>query len=236
MDISSVFPWNLFVGLNVFCGIALAAGGCTVAATIHILNGEGYRPVVRPSLVVGFLGYLIAFLGFISDQNLALRIASHMTVWSVRSIRYGVFGVLILFGVVVVLDFAPELSKYLRWRNLPNAICFLSLPALFLALIFSVLSQSTLIDVLQAASSKVSPLWSSPQLPFLFFISAACGALAAVIFASWHTSIAFGRGVPTNLVASMGKRWQHYCFSTYACVSPIFSIEGFPCSCRRTTP
>lgn len=204
-SLSTVFPWSLCVGLNVLCGLALAAGGFTVAATVHVLNLEKYKPILRASLVMGFLGYAVAVLGFISDQNLASRLASYRTIWNPGFMLHGIVWVLILYGVLLVLEFAPELCERLGWRYRMRPVRFLNLLALLLAVAISVMCQSILADLLQIASPRISPLWSTPQLPVLFFVSAACAALAALIFASWHSDAAFGKGLSSDLVAGMSR-------------------------------
>ena len=42
---------------------------------------------------------------------------------------------------------------------------------------------------------KLDPLWYSPILPVLFWISAICAGLAMTMFESWHSSRAFGRAL-----------------------------------------
>jgi Ni/Fe-hydrogenase subunit HybB-like protein len=199
-----VFPWGVEVGLSVFCGMALCAGGFTVAAAVRILNLDNHKSIVRPCLLTGFLGYLVAFLGFITNPGQPYRIGLLIT-WNSRLVLSGAVWSLVLYGAVLALDFAPELSNRFGWREPPQPLRLLSMPLLLLAVVLSVLHQSSMADLLLGAPNKVSALWSTPQLPFLFFVSAACAALAVVIFASWHTSIAFARGLPTNLVAGMGK-------------------------------
>ena len=49
------------------CGVALAAGGFTLAAAVYIFGLEGVHAVVRPAVLTGFLGYLFAVLGLLCD-------------------------------------------------------------------------------------------------------------------------------------------------------------------------
>ena len=37
-NLSDAFPWGLWVGFDVMCGVMLAAGGFTLTATVYILN------------------------------------------------------------------------------------------------------------------------------------------------------------------------------------------------------
>jgi Ni/Fe-hydrogenase subunit HybB-like protein len=203
-NVRDSFPWDLSIGLNVVVGIALCAGSFTLATTIRIFNLDDCKPILRPCLLTGFVGYLVAFLGFLTTAGRTY----HVGLWITPSPRlaiWGAVGLLIIFGGVVLLEFAPECCKRFGWPELPRVVRQLSLPLLLLAAVLSVLQQTSFALLIVGASDKVSPLWSSPQLPFLFFVSAACGALAMMIFASWHTGIAIARGIPGHLVTGMGK-------------------------------
>src|SRR5581483_460654 len=58
-NLSDRFPWGLWVGFDVLCGVGLAAGGFTLVAAVHIFNIKRYRPIVRPAVLTAFLGYLL---------------------------------------------------------------------------------------------------------------------------------------------------------------------------------
>jgi Ni/Fe-hydrogenase subunit HybB-like protein len=201
-SLGKVFPCSLIIGLNVLCGIAIATGGLTVAATIYVLNLERHRSIVRASLVTGFLGYVVAVLGLVSSPG---RIAFQAGPWGTRSSFYGIIWVSALFIAVLVLEFAPEMWEHFGGHEPPHWLQSLNVPVLFAALVFLVLYQTGLADLLRSLPEEVSPLWSSPQLPFFFFISGACAGLAVVIFASWHMNVATRKGLLPERVAGLGS-------------------------------
>jgi len=43
-NLSDQFPWGLWIGFDVLCGVGLAAGGFTLVAIVHIFNLERYKP------------------------------------------------------------------------------------------------------------------------------------------------------------------------------------------------
>ena len=55
-------PWGLWITFDVYCGVALAAGGFTVAAAVYIFRRPTYRPVARPAILTAFIGYLLVVL------------------------------------------------------------------------------------------------------------------------------------------------------------------------------
>jgi Ni/Fe-hydrogenase subunit HybB-like protein len=231
--LGNMFPWGLITGLNVLCGIAIAAGGFTVAASIYVLNLEGYRPVVRASLVTSFLGYLMAVLGLVSSPG---RTAYQMGTWSSHPIVFGFAWAFILFGGVLLLEFAPDLWKRFGGREPPHWVRSLNMPLLFVAVIFSVLYQTSLADLLQSLPERVSPLWSTPQLPFFFFVSAVCAGLAVIIFASWHMNVASGKGLSRERVAGLGKVLAALLFLYLGTRIADFIYRGIPLFVWKNNP
>src|SRR5512137_2327855 len=64
---SQTNPWGIWIGFDLLSGVALAAGGYTLATSVYIFGLEKYHAVVRPALLTGFLGYLFAVLGLAAD-------------------------------------------------------------------------------------------------------------------------------------------------------------------------
>ena len=58
-NLSDAFPWGLWIGFDVLCGVALAAGGFTISATVYIFNLEKFRPIVRPAILTAFLTWRV---------------------------------------------------------------------------------------------------------------------------------------------------------------------------------
>src|SRR5512139_2539390 len=64
-NLTQVNPWGLWIGLDVLSGVALAAGGFTVASIVYILGLKKYHPIVRPAILTVFLGYLFVVIGLL---------------------------------------------------------------------------------------------------------------------------------------------------------------------------
>ena len=58
-NLSDQFPWGIWIGFDLLVGVALAAGGFTITATVYIFNLERFRPITRPTVLTAFLGYLL---------------------------------------------------------------------------------------------------------------------------------------------------------------------------------
>ena len=55
-NLNDQFPWGIWIGFDVLCGVMLAAGGFTLTAAVHIFNIKRLHPIVRPTILTAFLG------------------------------------------------------------------------------------------------------------------------------------------------------------------------------------
>jgi len=72
--LSDATPWGLWIAFDVMSGVALAAGGFVIAATVYIFGLERYRPFVRPAILTAFLGYVAVATGLLYDLGLPWHI------------------------------------------------------------------------------------------------------------------------------------------------------------------
>lgn len=75
--LSDEFPWGLWIGFDVMCGVALAAGGFTVAAVVYVLGLKKYEPILRPSVLTAFLGYVLVAISLLYDLGRPYRMWHH---------------------------------------------------------------------------------------------------------------------------------------------------------------
>lgn len=201
--LSDIFPWGFCAGLGVFCGLGLAAGGFMVAAVIYALNLAGGKAIARVSVLIAFLGYLVAVLALMFNLGRPERLWPLMTTWNPRSVLFGMAWALMLYTAVLAVEFAPEMFQSLGWGAPPSWMRAVRTVLVLLSAVLATLHQSYLTNLFLMAPQRFSPLWSGPLLPILFALSAVCASLAMVIFASWHTDLAFGRGLPARLLSGV---------------------------------
>ena len=204
-NLSDKFPWGLWIGFDVMCGVGLAAGGFTLVAMVHIFNIKQYRPVLRPAILTAFLGYLLVTLGLLYDVGRPDRMWHPLVMWNPHSVMFEVAWCVTLYSTVLFLEFLPivferfGLHKPLEW------IHRISVPMMILGVLLSTLHQSSLGTLFLIVPEKLYPLWYTPILPLLFFVSAIAVGLAMTIFESWHSARAFGRALELPLLASIGR-------------------------------
>jgi len=89
-NLSAQFPWGVWIGFDVLCGVALAAGGFTISAAVYIFHIEKYRPIVRPAILTAFLGYSLVVVGLMFDLGRPYNIWHPLIMWNPHSIMFEV--------------------------------------------------------------------------------------------------------------------------------------------------
>ena len=204
-NLSDQFPWGLWIGFDVLCGVGLAAGGFTLAATVHVLHLERFRPIVRPAILTAFLGYLLVIVALIFDLGQPWRIWHPLVMWNPRSVMFEVAWCVTLYTTVLALEFAPAVLERFRLQRAVKALKGVMLPLVIAGVLLSTLHQSSLGSLYLIMPHKLNPLWYSPLLPVLFYISAIAVGLAMTIFESYHSARAFGRQLEFPLVKRLAE-------------------------------
>jgi Ni/Fe-hydrogenase subunit HybB-like protein len=204
-NLSDQFPWGIWIGFDVMCGVGLAAGGFTLVAIVHIFNIEKYKPVLRPAILTAFLGYLLVVVGLLYDLGRPDRLWHPLVMWNPHSVMFEVAWCVTLYSTVLFLEFIPVVFERFGWHKPTAWIHRISVPLMILGILLSTLHQSSLGSLFLIVPSKLYQLWYSPLLPLLFYVSAIAIGMAMTIFESWHSSRAFGRALELPLLASLGR-------------------------------
>jgi Ni/Fe-hydrogenase subunit HybB-like protein len=204
-NLSDKFPWGLWIGFDVMCGVGLAAGGFTLVAIVHIFAIERYKPVLRPAILTAFLGYVLVVVGLLYDLGRPDRLWHPLVMWNPHSVMFEVAWCVTLYSTVLFLEFLPVVFEKFGWHKPMEWIHRISVPLMILGVLLSTLHQSSLGTLFLIVPTKMYPLWYSPMLPVMFFVSAIAAGLAMTIFESWHSSRAFGRALELPLLASIAR-------------------------------
>jgi Ni/Fe-hydrogenase subunit HybB-like protein len=204
-NLSDQFPWGIWIAFDVMCGVGLAAGGFTLVATVHIFNIEKYKPVLRPAILTAFLGYTLVTVGLLYDLGRPDRLWHPLVMWNPHSVMFEVAWCVTLYSTVLFLEFLPVVFEKFGWHKPMEWIHRISVPMMILGVLLSTLHQSSLGTLFLIVPEKLYPLWYTPILPLLFFVSAIGVGLAMTIFESWHSSRAFGRALELPLLASLAR-------------------------------
>jgi Ni/Fe-hydrogenase subunit HybB-like protein len=186
-------PWGMWVGFDLFTGVALAAGGYVTAAAVELFGMKKYHSAVRPAILTGFLGYALVCFALSYDVGRPWRLPFPFFVsQGVTSVMFEVGACVMLYLTVLFLEFSPFALEWLGLKKLRNLVVKLTLLLTVLGVVLSTLHQSSLGAMMLIVPSKLHPLWYSPFMPIFFFISSIIAGLSMVIFESTLSYRYFG--------------------------------------------
>ncbi|HAP36613.1 MAG TPA: Ni/Fe-hydrogenase cytochrome b subunit [Bacteroidetes bacterium] len=204
-NLSDTFPWGIWIGFDVLCGVGLAAGGFTLAAIVYIFNIKRFEPIIRPTILTAFLGYLLVVVGLMFDLGRPLQIWHAIIMWNPRSVMFEVAWCVMLYNTVLALEFAPVILEKYKMTKTIKMIKRISIPLIILGVILSTLHQSSLGSLYLIVPDKMYPLWYSAYMPIFFYVSAIAAGCAMIIFESFLSSRAFNRGLELNLLTEIAR-------------------------------
>ena len=111
---------------------------------------------------------------------------------------------------VLAIEFAPVVFEGLKWQKLAHFIHRFIMPFVILGVVLSTLHQSSLGSLLLIQPAKLYPLWWTPILPILFFISAISIGLSMIILESSSVRV-------TSTVV-----WKSTCWKNWQKPFPLF--------------
>ena len=203
--LSDTFPWGLWVGFDVLCGVGLAAGGFTVSAIVYVLGVDKYRSVARPAVLTAFIGYLLVVGGLMFDLGHPWRIWHPMVMWNPHSVMFEVAWCVTLYTIVLTAEVSVMVFERLKWARAARIAHKATFPLTILAVLLSMLHQSSLGSLFLIMPGRLHELWYTPLLPLLFFTSAVAVGLSMVIFESNLSARAFGRALELEVQEGAAK-------------------------------
>jgi Ni/Fe-hydrogenase subunit HybB-like protein len=190
--LSQTSPWGLWIGFDMLAGVALAAGGYTLATSVYIFGLEKYHAVVRPAVLTGFLGYLFAALGLMADLGRPWNLpVPFFFSWGGPSVMFEIAWCVCLYLTVLGMEFLPPVFEWLGWPKARMWAVRMTIGLTIFGVMLSTLHQSSLGALFLMAPTKLHPLWYSPFIPAYFFISSIAAGLSMVIVESALSHRAF---------------------------------------------
>jgi Ni/Fe-hydrogenase subunit HybB-like protein len=176
-------PWGIWIGFDLLCGVALAAGGYVTSAACYIFGLKRYHSAVRPAILTAFLGYALVVFALHYDVGRPWRLPYPIFLSpGTTSLLYEVGLCVFLYLTVLFIEYSPVALEWLGLQTARNLIVRLTLVLTIFGVVLSTLHQSSLGALFMIAPSKLHPLWYSGYLPVYFFISSIFAGLSMVIF------------------------------------------------------
>mgnify|MGYP001314984503 CR=1 FL=1 len=205
-NLSDSTPWGLWIGFDIFSGVALAAGGFVITAIVYIMKREEFRPIVKPAVLTAFLGYVAVIISLLFDLGLPWNIWHMLVFWNPHSPLFEVGWCVMLYTTVLLLEFSPvPLENYSRYAKIRNFLMRFRFPLVLLGIMLSTLHQSSLGSLILIMPYKSFPLWYSGILPIQFFISAVALGLMMVTLESLFSGFLYKRHAETVLLSKLAN-------------------------------
>jgi len=182
--LSQEVPWGLWIGFDVVTGVAFAGGAYVITFLVYILNIEKYQPIVRVTVLNGFLAYVFYAGALLLDLGKPWNVVNPIigNGFGVSSVLFLVAWHFLLYMIAQLIEFSPAIAEWLGARKLRKALSWMTLGAVIFGITLSTLHQSGLGALYLMARDKIHPLWYSEFIPILFFVSSIFAGLSMVIF------------------------------------------------------
>ena len=186
-NLSDYNPWGIWIGFDLLCGVALAAGGYVTSAACYIFGMKRFHSAVRPAILTGFLGYTLVFVALLYDVGRPVRLVlayPFVVQQGTSSLLFEVGLCVALYLNVLFLEFCPAALEWLGIRKLRDILVKVTMVLTIFGVVLSTLHQSSLGALFLIAPSKLHPLWYSQYIPVYFFVSSVIAGLSMVLFES----------------------------------------------------
>jgi Ni/Fe-hydrogenase subunit HybB-like protein len=184
-NLDNNYPWGIWIGFDLLCGVALAAGGYVTCAACYIFGLKKYHSAVRPAVLTAFLGYALVVVALSYDVGRPWRLPYPLFFSpGTSSLLFEVALCVFLYLNVLMMEFSPAAFEWLGWKLARSIVLKISLVLVIFGIILSTLHQSSLGALFMISPSKLHPLWYSNYLAVYFFVSSIFAGMSVVIFES----------------------------------------------------
>jgi Ni/Fe-hydrogenase subunit HybB-like protein len=203
-NLSQDVPWGFWIGFDVVTGVAFAGGAYVLTFMVYILGQEKYHPIVRVTVLNGFLAYVFYAGALLLDLGRPWNVINPIigNSFGVSSVLFLVAWHFMLYMMAQFVEFSPAVAAWIGWRRVRRFLGGLTVGAVIFGITLSLLHQSGLGALYMMARDKVHPLWYSEFIPILFVVSSIFAGLSMVMFEGSITEKVFHHRVGPALRAS----------------------------------
>jgi Ni/Fe-hydrogenase subunit HybB-like protein len=183
-NLTQEVPWGLWIGFDVVTGVAFAGGAYVVTFMVYILNMKEYRPIVRVTVLNGFLAYAFYTGALLLDLGKPWNVVNPIigNNFGTSSVLFLVAWHFLLYMLAELLEFSPAIAEWLGAKRATKILSGMTIGAVIFGITLSSLHQSGLGALYLMAKDKIHPLWYSEFIPVLFLVSSVFAGLSMVIF------------------------------------------------------
>ncbi len=183
-NLTQEVPWGLWIGFDVVTGVAFAGGAYVLTFMVYILNMKKYKPIVRVTILNGFLAYAFYTGALLLDLGRPWNVVNPIigNNFGASSVLFLVAWHFLLYMLAELLEFSPAIAEWLGAKRAAKILSGMTIGAVIFGITLSTLHQSGLGALYLMAKDKIHPLWYSEFIPILFLVSSVFAGLSMVIF------------------------------------------------------
>jgi len=190
-NLSDRVPWGLWKILNMIGGAALATSGFTVGFLGHVLHIKKFEKLVKPAVLVAFLGYGSSLFALLFDIGLPWRFWHPFVHWNIHSFLFEVFWCVSIYFCITFLELSPVLLERIGLAKLRGKLHKAAGVFVIIGITLSSMHHTSLGSLFLVTPVRLHSLWYSPIISLLFIVSAIGGgmlllALVKILYAWWY--------------------------------------------------
>lgn len=215
-------PWGLWKIFNMVGGAALATSGFTIGFLGHVLHIKPFDRLVKPAILVAFLGYGSSLFALLFDIGLPWRFWHPFVFWNPHSFLFEVFWCVSFYFLVTFFELSPSLLERTRMTRLQHSLKKAAPWLVVIGITLSSLHHTSLGSLFLVTPQRLHVLWYSPMISLLFIISAMGGGmmllgLIKLLYHWWYT--------PGELIVGIQRKQSMVCAT-----DPESATDGEPAS------
>ena len=117
-NLSYSYPWGFWISFDLFTGVAISSGAFLMAAVVYIFELKEFRPLIRPSVLTGFLGYTMVVIALLVDLGHPERIWYMLIHWNHTSVLLEIGICVMSYLTVLAIEFAPVVFEGLKMAEI----------------------------------------------------------------------------------------------------------------------
>ncbi len=205
-NLSQQYPWGIWIGFDVVTGVAFAGGAYSLCFVVHILNFKKYEPIMRATVLNGFLAYCFYAGALLLDLGRPWNVVNPIigNAFGYSSVLFLVAWHFLLYTICQFVEVFPAVTEWLYWPKVRKYAKICTTGAVIFGITLSTLHQSGLGALFLMASNKIHPLWYSTNIPLLFFVSSIFAGMSMVIAESTISHRVFRDQIDPHHHASFG--------------------------------
>lgn len=203
-NLQDTYSWGIWIGFD-FTLIAFAGAGFTMAFIVHVLGIHKYEDALRPAVLIGLLGYVAVLLLLVLDLGRPDRFYRFLISWNVHSPLFEISWCILLYTLVLAIEASPFALERLNRPKLLAVVLATMLPVAIAGVTLSSLHQSTLGTLYLNMPHRLHPLWFSPVLSLLFFVSSVMAGLSMAMLTYVAACRVTHRPVKGEVVLGLGR-------------------------------